>query len=149
MTSEAAQPSFFQRGARMVFHVVTIQIREESLQPFVHDLVIFPSFLQFREENAPALARFGLEGGQGVLIQIVINRFTVALVQLTRPIVWRSLGTHIVACSGNNGGVRHDRAGSRSRTKIAEQYSRVNVDVFFRTKHGGLTTFHFSIQHGY
>ena len=83
----------------MVFDVVTIQIGEKLLEPFVHDLMIRPTMVQFGQKDGATLTSFVPECGQNMLGQVSFDGFSMALVQFTRPIVGRALCTHIVASS--------------------------------------------------
>ena len=55
--------------------------------------------LELVEEDGPPLSGFVSEGGEDGVAEVLLDGFTVALVQITRPVVGGALGAHVVACS--------------------------------------------------
>jgi hypothetical protein len=79
--------------------VVTIEIGKELFEPLVHDFMVGPSVLEFCEENGASLSGLVLESGKHGGAEVVFNGFAVSLIEFPRPVVWRSLCTHVVACT--------------------------------------------------
>ncbi len=70
-----------------MFHVISVKVGKEFLEPLVHNLVITPTVLDFVEENRPTLTRLFLEGGEDSVAEIGFNRFTMANVEIAGPVV--------------------------------------------------------------
>lgn len=83
----------------MMLDIIPIEICEELLEPFVHNLVIGPTMFELVEEDGSPLSGFVSEGGEDGVAEVLFDGFTVALVQITRPVVGGALGAHVVACS--------------------------------------------------
>jgi len=83
--------------------VESIEVVEEFGHPFVHDLMIGPSELQFVEEDSSALGCFGAEGGEDGGGEVIFNGLAVALVEFAGMVVGGALGAHVVAASVMNG----------------------------------------------
>jgi len=77
--------------------VESIEVVEEFGHPFVHDLMIGPSELQFVEEDSSALGCFGAEGGEDGGGEVIFNGLAVALVEFAGMVVGGALGAHVVA----------------------------------------------------
>jgi hypothetical protein len=82
-----------------MFDVVAIEIGKELFEPFVHDLMVGPSVLEFCKENGASLSGLVPESGKHGDAEVVFNGFAVSLIKFPRPIVWRTLCTHVVACT--------------------------------------------------
>ena len=81
----------------MVFDVVSVQVGKEFLEPFVHDLMVRPAMLKFCQQDGSSLDGLISERREHMRSQVVFDRLPVSLIQLTRPVVRRSLGAHIIA----------------------------------------------------
>lgn len=85
-----------------MLHVVTIEVSEEFFEPLIHDLVVGPAVFELVQENRPPLPGLVIEGREDGILKILLDGFAVTLVQIAGPVVGRSLGAHIVACSELN-----------------------------------------------
>ena len=79
--------------------IISVEICKELLEPLVHNLMIVPAMFEFVEEDGPPLSGFVSEGGEDGVAEILFDGFTVAVVQIARPVVGGALGAHVVACS--------------------------------------------------
>ena len=89
----------FEGGQTVMFDIIPIQICKEFLEPFVHNLMIGPAVFEFVEEDGPPLSGFVLEGGEDGAVEVAFDGFAVAGVEIAGPVVWGTLGAHVVACS--------------------------------------------------
>ncbi len=96
--SKIPQSRLAQRGKRMVLDVIPIEIGEEFFEPLVHDLVIFPTQLEFLQQNGSTLARLLLEGRKNGMAEVLFDRFAVTLIEFPTPIVRRTLCAHVITC---------------------------------------------------
>jgi hypothetical protein len=94
----------------VILDVIAIEVGKEPFKPFVHNLMVGPSVLEFGKENGASLSGLGLESGKYSDAKVVFNGFAVSLIEFPGPIVGRTLCTHVVECTiMKNGGVRQHR----------------------------------------
>ena len=79
--------------------VIPIEVGEKLFEPLVHNLMIEPTVLEFVEEDGAPLAGFVAKGRKDGVAEVLFDGFAVALVEVAGPVVGRSLGAHVVACS--------------------------------------------------
>jgi hypothetical protein len=99
MSPKAAETRLAQSGKTMMFDVVSIKVGKEFLEPLVHDLMVYPSMLQFSQKDRSSLTSLVPEGLKDVCCKVPFDGITVPLIKLARPIVRGSLRTHVVACT--------------------------------------------------
>lgn len=96
MGAEVPEAGLAQGGEAVVLDVVPIEVGEELFKPLVHDLVVLPAMTKFRQEDRPALAGLVAERREDVGGEVPFDRFSVALIELTRPVVGGPLRAHVI-----------------------------------------------------
>ena len=71
----------------MLLDMVSIKIAKDFPQPLIHSLMIRPAMLQLIEEGLPPLTGFFLEGGENGTVEILLDGYSMALVELDTPVV--------------------------------------------------------------
>lgn len=99
MSAEASETGLTQGWETMVFDIVAIKVGEKLLEPFVHNLMICPSMVEFRQEDCATLSRLVAQGRQHICCQIAFDGLSMTLIEFTRPVVRRSLRAHVIASS--------------------------------------------------
>lgn len=99
MRPKASKTSLRKSGQAVMFDIVTIQICEELLQPFVHNLMVCPSMIELCKKNSSSLSSFVAQGWKNISGQVTFDCFSMSLIKLSRPVVRRTLRTHVIAGS--------------------------------------------------